>query len=483
MKHLPVLRCMVARFALLAPVLLVLAPTWARAVDATVTFTVNTTMDQIDDNTSDGICHTSANTCSLRAAIMQANRVSTNGSVHIKVPAGRFTLSLAPTFDNGEASGDLNLTTPVSPSPYLYIDGDSSATTVIDANHTDRALSVSAGRIVFLSKLTVLNGNDSDRLGAGGGIQNQGLLRLDDCIIENNYSASAGGGIASLLGSMLTLQHVTIRSNATAYSGGGLYLAGPATLGYASISANLAQGAGGGVFVSGYGNAHFYSSTISSNGANFGGGIEVYFTLVHPQEIPEVTLVNSTLSGNFAYTDGGGVNNLSKVYSYNSSIIDNDADHDRDELGGVGGGVNTASGMRFIAVNSLIARNTILDAPIYNDCNGTLEVYGRNLFNDVAGCSFTGNGIPARGFVDIDSIGPLQDNGGLTLTHALLAGSSAINATTTQGCVDDTLVSLSLDERGGLRGEGLNCDVGAYEYGATPPVTDRIFRNGFEVVP
>jgi hypothetical protein len=320
-------------------------------------------------------------------------------------------------------------------------------------------------------------------LGAGGGIQNQGTLNLDDCIVENNYSAYAGGGIASLFGSTLTMQHSIIRTNATAYSGGGLYLAGPALVSYSTISSNGGPGSGGGVFVSENGDAYFRATTISSNGANNGGGIEVYFTLLHPEQIPQVTLVNSTLSGNFAYTDGGGINNLSRAFIYNTSIINNDADHDRDQIGGIGGGVNTASGLRFVAVNSLIASNTILDAPIYDDCNGTLEVYGRNYFYDVTGCAFSGNGTSARGFVSLTSIGPLQDNGGPTLTHALLAGSAAINATTAQGCIDETGAALGIDQRDGLRGTGNGCDVGAYEYGATPPVYDRIFANGFEVVP
>jgi CSLREA domain-containing protein len=460
-----------------------LAATPLIAEDAPVTFMVNTVVDRVDDNLNDGLCHTSVNTCSLRAAVMQANHLNTNGRVSILVPAGNYVLTIAPDGGNGEASGDLNLTASLDPNQRIYLVGANALTTFIDANQTDRAISISAGRSASIASVTVRNGNDSSRVGAGGGIQNQGTLSLDDCIIENNYSAYSGGGIASLSGSTLTIQHSIIRSNATAYSGGGLYLAGPASISYSTISSNGGPGSGGGAFVSENGDAYFLGTTISFNGANNGGGIEVYFTLVHPEQMPQVTLVNSTLSGNFAYTDGGGINNLSRVFVYNSSIIDNDADHDRDQIGGIGGGVNTASGLRFVAVNSLIARNTILDAPIYDDCNGTLEVYGRNLFYDITGCTFSGNGVAARGFVALNSIGPLQNNGGPTLTHALLAGSAAINATTAQGCIDETGVALSIDQRDGERGPGSTCDVGSYEYGATLPVFDRIFANGFEVVP
>ena len=51
-------------------------------------FTVNTVADRVDDNVNDGLCHTSVNTCSLRAAIMQANHLNTNGRVSIEVPRG-----------------------------------------------------------------------------------------------------------------------------------------------------------------------------------------------------------------------------------------------------------------------------------------------------------------------------------------------------------------------------------------------------------
>ena len=83
----------------------------------------------------------------------------------------------------------------------------------------------------------------------------------------------------------------------------------------------------------------------------------------------------------------------------------------------------------------------------------------------------------------LDSIGPLQNNGGQTLTHALLSGSAAINGTTAQGCVDDAGDALVIDQRDGFRGAGVACDAGAYEFGATAPVVDRIFANGFELVP
>ena len=64
-------------------------------------------------------------------------------------------------------------------------------------------------------------------------------------------------------------------------------------------------------------------------------------------------------------------------------------------------------------------------------------------------------------------LGPLQDNGGPTWTHALLDGSPAIDTGTPTDCP-------AIDQRGYLRpvdGDGDDiavCDIGAYEYLAGP---------------
>ena len=54
-------------------------------------------------------------------------------------------------------------------------------------------------------------------------------------------------------------------------------------------------------------------------------------------------------------------------------------------------------------------------------------------------------------------LGPLADNGGFTQTHALGAGSSAIDA-------GDPSFCPATDQRGVVRPIGSGCDIGAYEY-------------------
>ena len=56
----------------------------------------------------------------------------------------------------------------------------------------------------------------------------------------------------------------------------------------------------------------------------------------------------------------------------------------------------------------------------------------------------------------------MQDNGGPTLTHALLPGSLAIDHIPPEDCIVDA------DQRGVARPQGTGCDIGAYEFGAEP---------------
>jgi hypothetical protein len=62
------------------------------------------------------------------------------------------------------------------------------------------------------------------------------------------------------------------------------------------------------------------------------------------------------------------------------------------------------------------------------------------------------------------TLGPLQNNGGPTQTHALLTGSPAINAGNPSGCRDNLGAPIATDQRGFPRpSNGTLCDIGAYE--------------------
>ena len=60
-------------------------------------------------------------------------------------------------------------------------------------------------------------------------------------------------------------------------------------------------------------------------------------------------------------------------------------------------------------------------------------------------------------------LGPLQNNGGTTETHALLLGSPAIDHIPVADCTDLDGVPITTDQRGVARPQGAGCDIGAYE--------------------
>jgi hypothetical protein len=94
-----------------------------------------------------------------------------------------------------------------------------------------------------------------------------------------------------------------------------------------------------------------------------------------------------------------------------------------------------------------------------DNCYGFVVSAGYNLEDGVY-CNFTAVGDRAQ---TNPKLGPLQLNGGSTTTHALLAGSPAIDAGTNVGCP-------AIDQRGIIRPKDGNgdsvaiCDIGAYEY-------------------
>ena len=215
--------------------------------------------------------------------------------------------------------------------------------------------------------------------------------------------------------------------------GGGIYSAGTLTVTNSTISFNQAGGNGAGIH-------------------NQGGSL---------------TVTNSTISQNNANTYGGGIFNNGIANVYNTSIIFNGADADNDPNGGSGGGVYNDPGATFNLRNTLVAGNT-QTTYVYDDCKGTLNTYGWNLLWDVIGC-FVNDGVGGSwNFLNsLGTLGPLQNNGGPTWTHALLPGSNAIDGgDPAQGCLGPNSLPLATDQRGAARVVGIRCDIGAFEYGA-----------------
>lgn len=178
------------------------------------TFTVNTTLDAVDTNAGDGVCLTATNTCTIRAAIQEANALAGNDTVTI--PAGTSTLSLAGA-DDIAAVGDLDITST------MIITGASATSTSINANSIDRVFHVTSSGNLTLNTLTITGGLAS---ADGGGIHNAGILTITGVIIKNNITAAGGGGINLGMNSDTTVMNSTINNNtASDQSGGGIAIA------------------------------------------------------------------------------------------------------------------------------------------------------------------------------------------------------------------------------------------------------------------
>jgi len=268
----------------------------------------------------------------------------------------------------------------------------------------------------------------------------QGSVTMTGLVIRN----SSRGGIQS--SGDLTLYDVTVQDN----------------IGFSCSTISF-----GGIVNSG--NLKMYRTTISGNSAYSGGGIKNLGTLL---------AVNSTISGNSASESGGGIYNVQDgpllpgtMTLRNTTVTLNKAALCNS---GSGGGINNFGLATVNIANSIIANNTRgLIFPSDDDCLGTFNSFGYNLIRTTTGCSIVGT--TSGNMFGVDPLlGPLQDNGLLTRTHALLAGSPSIDRGNVVGCKDELGFTLSLDQRGTTRhldgGTGsARCDMGAYEYDSVLP--------------
>jgi hypothetical protein len=183
-----------------------------------------------------------------------------------------------------------------------------------------------------------------------------------------------------------------------------------------------------------------------------------------------LTVTNSTVSGNSAQKNGGGFGSIGTASLYNVTIADNTADSDNNGVGD-GGGVYLLAGDTFRAFNSIIADNS---GQLDDDCLSADPIpashFNFNLLEATAGCTPLSGSGSTNIFGQVPDLGPLAFNGGGLRTHALRAGSPAIDAGSPFQCRDADNQMLTTDQRGFARpidGDGNGsavCDMGAFEY-------------------
>ncbi|MBS0555888.1 MAG: hypothetical protein JSR27_00585 [Proteobacteria bacterium] len=300
--------------------------------------------------------------------------------------------------------------------------------------------------------------------GAGGGIlavspntNNPITLALVNSAVTGNSAvgnaskASVGGGIAAYDATVL-VENTTIGAAGAgnvADIGGGIYAKGaPVYVTASSINSNL--------------------TTKSHDGSGYGYGGGIYSTI-------GAVLTNSTISGNYAYNGGGGVD--APIVNTNFCTLSGNTTRS----GRPGGGVlltgNTGSTSKYAqSIATLMTGNSPGNGVDAKNA-GTRFGGDYNSIEHIGGnITIAGNAHSKLMALACGAPSALGNNGGPTQTMALVPA--------TNGCAIDagpiSTDGLSSDQRGALfeRRAGRATDIGAFEY---QPANDRIFYDGFEL--
>jgi CSLREA domain-containing protein len=271
--------------------------------------------------------------------------------------------------------------------------------------------------------------------GFGGGIDNRNTLTIRGGAVRGNTSRGidrGGGGIDNH--GTLTLRDVTISGNRTNEFGGGLYSSGIADLANVAVEDNIADlendnsGDGGGIYSTG--TLSLVQSAILSNNAVRGGGIG---------NRGELILADVEVAGNSAVADGGGIYNDGTLTLRDSTLGANRANAGGDTFGDGGGLFNTVSGTASLS-HGIVRNNTIATGAaagsgggIYNQ--GTLTLRHSQIHTNLAtrnagGIDNFGMALLANSTVLANATadghgGGLSNEGELTLLDSTLSGNTA----------------------------------------------------------
>jgi hypothetical protein len=319
----------------------------------------------------------------------------------------------------------------------------------IDLEVADSAVrnNSTAGIFAYHAEVTVADGQILEN-GDGGITVKQGSLTMTGSSVSENLD---GGGIV-MEGGSLDLLYSTVSENTHDGHGGGIHIDNPAQvrIEFSTVSNNVTTQSGGGISIGGsVGDIELAGITVSGNQAGaFGGGLSVGGTG------GDIHLTNSTISGNQAGISGGGLAASHPMQVFYSTVAGNTSP-------GIGG-IKLDSSVHMYS--SIVADNSGPNCT-FNFFFSLLS--GGNNLDDEGSCNLAAPGDLSGASAQL---GPLQDNGGVTFTHALLPNSPAIDNGAYAICPP-------IDQRGVQRPVGANCDIGAFEYepamgkGAQPSAT------------
>jgi hypothetical protein len=306
---------------------------------------------------------------------------------------------------------------------------------------------------------------------SGGAIYAYGFVTMsnvtvDTCGLTTTGPAKGGGVFA---GGDVIMRYSTVSGCRNATNGhgygGGVFAGGDLTVKYSTISNNENDeadlGLGGGAYSRG--NVSIYWSTISGNSAEVGGGLY----MGHNSYAPTANISESTISGNYAQS-AGGVRASLPLKLYSSTIAFNN----KPRAYTIPFGYAPTAGLSLRGSPVTITSSIIANNVAYGVTNEEEDV-GGDVPITIAGSNnlimSSEQPTPGDTITADPMLAPLAANGGLTLTHALMTGSPAIN----HGIPG----TFDYDQRGPgfTRVQNGVADIGAFEVDP-----DRIFSNGFD---
>jgi hypothetical protein len=317
---------------------------------------------------------------------------------------------------------------------------------IVSSNHAGGAEGNARGGGIYNAgtlnlDLSSVSGNTglSDFQGDGGGIYNTGTVQVTTSNISDNFGTT-GGGIYNFSGTVSIINSTFSGNKASrdAYykgEGGAIYNSGVLTVIDSTFSGNNLgsysglHGGGSGAAIFSDGAITITDSTFHSHVVEAGGIVTNLGRWYHQHEPPPnagtLHITNSTISGNSAiYSTSPGILNSGRAHLLNCTIAGNSA------RGGYGTGLfNGTEGITYVR-NTIIAGNTARSASSGPDIYGAVTSQGYNLIGISDGGTITpmsGDQIGTAGAPIDPLLGPLQDNGGPTLTRLLLSGSPAID--------------------------------------------------------
>jgi hypothetical protein len=393
--------------------LALLRPVTASVVAGAAIFCMVALPTQVAGAASDIVLNcNSSGSGSLPAVVASAQSGDT---IIFSIPPSCTTITLASTITIGSS---------------VTIDGPGPGILAVSGNSAFAVFQVNGGVSATIAGITVENGIAG--ADGGGGIVNEGTLRVIDSTVSNNSaSGDEGGGI--LNEGALSVVDSTVSNNSATTGGGIDNLAGSVLVNSSTLSGNSATMYGGGI--NSDASLSVVDSTVSNNSANDGGGIENEGTL---------SLTASTLSGNSAVVGGA---------------LDND--------GAIDGGVASTSVAATILANSVSGGNC-------QSFKGSITDAGYNL-DDHGSCGFSSVNNSLSGVKPL--LGTLQNNGGPTETQAPALGSPALDQIPSGTTGNGMALCPGTDQRGLARPQQSECDIGSVElvvgpYAITSPDND-----------